>query len=233
MHTSTHLNGYKVYPFQNRESFLTHLSSGKFNKILIAINAEKLMKDDGDLKKLVNSNIGYPDGVGAVLALKRKGFKSSKIPGAELWLDIINKFYKEKTFYLVGGETEIIKTTVQKLQQEFSGIQIVNYRNGYMNEGQKEELIRDITEKKPDIVFVAMGSPKQEFLMQQMLTKHEALYMGLGGSFDIYTGIKERAPKFLREVGLEWLSRLLKEPKRIKRQLVYVPFLLKMITNRI
>jgi UDP-N-acetyl-D-mannosaminouronate:lipid I N-acetyl-D-mannosaminouronosyltransferase len=233
MTSLVYLNGYKIYPFKHRRDLLAYLMEHRFNKILIALNAEKLMEENDNLKILVNNNIGYSDGIGPVLALKRKGFSAVKIAGAELWLNIIEKFYKEKTFYFIGGKQKVIESTVESLQQEFPCIQIDNYCNGYMKPSEQKKLISDIAVKKPDIVFVAMGSPKQELLMQKMHEKHEALYMGLGGSFDIYTKTKKRAPYFFQKLGLEWLYRLIKEPARIKRQLIYIPFILKIIFNRI
>lgn len=233
MSDAVYLNDYKTHPFTSRKDFLDFLEDGNFHNILIALNAEKLMADDETLRRLVNQHVGYPDGIGTVLALKRKGYASEKIPGAEFWLDIIERHHEEKTFYLVGGKAEVIEQTVGRLKEEYQNIDIVGHRDGYMDDQEEEELVEDIKVKNPDIVFVAMGSPKQEFLMEKMYQVHPALYMGLGGSFDIYCGLKERAPKVFREIGLEWFYRLIKEPSRISRQIVYLPFLVKVITNRI
>ncbi|SMO87532.1 WecB/TagA/CpsF family glycosyltransferase [Fodinibius sediminis] len=230
---TTYLNNYKIYPFENRDQFLDYLNKGNSKNILVALNAEKLVKQDPQLRKLVNQNIGYPDGIGPVLALTRKNYDTEKIPGSEFWLDVIKRFYKKKTFYLIGSKQHVIETTVANLEEDFPGIQIINYRNGYMNTGQEKKVIKDIVEKKPDVVFVAMGSPKQEFLMQRMQQKHKALYMGLGGSFDIYSGEKERAPKLMRKMGLEWSYRLFKEPKRIFRQTSLMTFAYMLLTNKL
>lgn len=163
------------------------------------------------------------------MALKKHGYKEVvKLPGCELWLKIIDSLYREgKTFYLVGSKQEVIENTVQKLKQDFPGIQIINYRNGYIKtEEEKQALLEDITEKRPDVVFVAMGSPKQELLMEEMLERHPAIYQGLGGSFDVYTGNVKRAPKWWVDHNLEFAYRLVKQPSRIKRQIHLVRFLL-------
>jgi UDP-N-acetyl-D-mannosaminouronate:lipid I N-acetyl-D-mannosaminouronosyltransferase len=233
MIASTHLNSYKIYLFEDREHFLDYLDDGDLKKILVALNAEKLVKDDQELKALVSENIGYADGIGPVFALKRKGFDVVKIPGAELWLGIVKRFYKEKSFYLIGSREHIIRKTVSKLKKQFPSINIVNFRDGYLNKDEEKEVIADIIQKKPDIVFVAMGSPKQELFMQEMLKQHKALYMGLGGSFDVYTGEKKRAPKGLQNLGLEWSYRLFKEPKRIFRQTSLVTFAYKLLMNKL
>ena len=85
-------------------------------------------------------------------------------------------------------------------------------------------LLDDIAEKRPDFVFVAMGSPKQEFLMADMLKRHKAVYQGLGGSFDVYTGRAKRAPKWWIEHNAEFMYRLLCQPSRIKRDWVRIRF---------
>ena len=87
-------------------------------------------------------------------------------------------------------------------------------------------MLEDIAEKQQDVVFVAMGSPKQELLMEEMLERHSAIYQGLGGSFDVYTGNVKRAPKWWVDHNLEFAYRLVKQPSRIKRQIHLVRFLL-------
>lgn len=221
------LNGVKVHPFTSFSQLLSYVKGRK--GILVAINAEKILHATEQTRAIINRNIGYCDGIGAVMALKKHGYKEVvKLPGCELWLKIIDSLYKEgKTFYLVGSKQEVIENTVQKLKQDFPGIQIVNYRNGYIKTGEeKQVLLEDIVEKKPDVVFVAMGSPKQELLMEEMLERHPAIYQGLGGSFDVYTGNVKRAPKWWVDHNLEFAYRLIKQPSRIKRQIHLVRFLL-------
>jgi len=230
---TTELNGYKIYPFKNRKTFLDQLDENLWNNILVAINAEKIVKEDKYLRTIVNQNVGYPDGISTVIAMKRKDFDTVKIPGAEFWLDIVERFYKEKTFYLIGAKRCVIEKTVTRLRNEYTGIKIVNYRNGYIGEDEYPALFEDIVKKAPDVVFVAMGSPRQEYVMQKMFGHHKALYMGLGGSFDVYTGEKKRAPKLLQSVGLEWSYRLFKEPSRVFRQTSLVTFAYMLFTNKL
>ena len=101
----------------------------------------------------------------------------------------------------------------------------MGYRNGYLStEEDKALLIADIVEKRPDVVFVAMGSPKQELLMEEMLQQHKAIYQGLGGSFDVFTEYVKRAPQWWVNNNLEWFYRLIHQPQRIKRQVKLVKF---------
>lgn len=218
------INKTRINAFKSKEDFLNQIKDEK--KILIAMNAEKILKKDEKLREIVNNNIGYPDGVGAVMALKSKGLDAVKIPGSEFWLDIVKKFQNEKTFYLIGSTNEVITKTVETLKKEYPSINILGYRDGFLDADERLALKDTLSELKPDVVFVAQGSPRQEFLMDELIKIHPALYMGLGGSFDIYGGDKKRAPKFFLDLHLEWFYRLLKEPTRVRRQLNLVKFLL-------
>lgn len=225
------VNHYKIHAFKDRKQFLDQIKDE--HKILVAMNAEKILKDDERLREIVNRNIGYPDGIGAVMALRKKGLDAVKIPGAEFWLDIIGRYKDEKTFYLIGSSQDVIERTVAKLHEDFPGIRIANYRNGYLKAEDIAALKEDLTHTKPDVVFVAQGSPRQEFLMEELMAVHPALYMGLGGSFDVYCGLKKRAPKIFINLGLEWLYRLLKEPTRIGRQMVLGKFLALLMVGKL
>ena len=219
------LNGVLVHPFASADELMEYVDGHK--GILVAINAEKILHATDETRSIINRNIGYCDGAGAVRAMKQKGYKNaSKIAGCELWLKIIARYENEKTFYLVGAKPEVIAATEKKLREEFPNIQIVGCRDGYIkSEQDKMLLIDDISLKKPDVVFVAMGSPKQELLMEEMQRRHpNAIYQGLGGSFDVYTGNVERAPKWWVDHNMEFAYRLIKEPKRIKRQIHLVKY---------
>lgn len=227
------INGVEFFPFSTEEDLFNHIDENK--GILVAINAEKIINATEKTRSIINRNVGYIDGAGAMIAAHKRGFpKACKIPGCELWLKIIARFYKEKTFYLVGGKQQVIEETVEKLQKEFEGINIIGYRNGYIKTDEdKVALIADIVEKKPDVVFVAMGSPKQELLMEKIQQQHKAIFQGLGGSFDVYTGHVHRAPKWWVNHNMEFAYRLLREPKRFKRQLKLVKFMYCLYTKKI
>lgn len=220
------LNGVRTCAPTSREELMHYAM--EHHKIMIAVNAEKILYANDESRHIINRNIGYPDGVGAVWALRNKGVKNViKIPGCELWLEIIKQYYKSKTFYLIGGKQVVLDQTVLNLKRDYPGIKILNYRNGYIKSKDEElVLIEDVKTHKPDIVFVAMGSPKQEYLMEKLHQKHKATYQGLGGSFDVYTGAVKRAPNWWVKNNLEWAFRLLKEPSRIKRQIHLTRFII-------
>ncbi len=218
-------NGVMVYAFGSFDDIIDYVEERK--GLLVAINAEKILHATDETRGIINRNIGYTDGIGAVKALKSHGVNAVKIPGCELWLKIVERLsQKGKSFFLVGSKQVVIDETVAKLRQEYSGVNIVGYRNGYLKtDEERQALLEEIAAKKPDVVFVAMGSPKQELLMEEMMEQHEAIYQGLGGSFDVYTGHVERAPKWWVDHNLEFAYRLVRQPSRIKRQIYLVKFL--------
>lgn len=229
---SKSLNGVMTFAPTSRKELMQYAFDN--HKIMVAVNAEKILHATDDSRALINRNMGYPDGIGAVWALQKKGADNVvKIPGCELWLDVVQNYYKNRSFYLVGGKQEVIGETVQQLKAEFEGINICNFRNGYIKTEEEElALIEDIKKHKPDVVFVAMGSPKQELLMERIQKEHEAVYQGLGGSFDVYTGNVKRAPEWWVKNNMEWTYRLLSQPSRIKRQIHLVRFFVNLHLNR-
>lgn len=226
------IKGIKLYPFTSRHQIAEFVN--EHSGILVAINAEKIINQTEETRNIINRNIGYCDGAGPLMLLRKMGYNDAiKVAGCELWLSLIEQYYQEKTFYLVGSKQIIIEETVAKLQKQFEGIKIVGFRNGYISsDEEKRTLLADIVTKKPDVVFVAMGSPKQELLMEEMLRQHKAIYQGLGGSFDVYTGHVKRAPKWWVNHHLEWLYRLIHQPSRIKRQIKLVRFAWWIVTKK-
>lgn len=226
------LNGMKVFPFSSPKELLAYVDSHK--GILVAVNAEKVTKATDETRTIVNNNIGYADGAGVVVAMHKLGCHDAvRIAGCDLWLDIIRESYKEKSFYLIGGKQEVIDETIKKLKDEFKGINIVGYRNGYIKTVEnRNALIQDVAEKKPDVIYVAMGSPKQEFLMADMMKVHPAIYQGLGGSFDVYTGRVKRAPLWWQKHNLEFMYRFLKQPQRYRREYYRLKFLVWMMIGK-
>lgn len=208
------VNGLLIYPFTSEEELFEFLDSKK--TMLVAINAKKIKLANDELRKIVNDNTGYVDGFGAEIALRRKGVKNAiKIPGCELWLKIIDHYKEDKSFYLVGGKQEVIEVVVDKLHKDYPNVNIVGWRNGYLKTAEeRESLLDDIAAKKPDVVFVAMGSPVQEYMMLDMQKRHQAIYQGLGGSFDVYTGTVRRAPKWISDHGLEGAYRTIQSPRK-------------------
>lgn len=218
------LNGVEVYPFSSFGQIIDFIDAKK--GILVAINAEKILHATPATRALINRNIGYCDGMGAMKALRQHGCADAvKLPGCELWLNIVERFHKEKSFYLLGSKQEVVEATVRKLKKDYPGVQVAGYHDGYLTtSSMRQQVIDEIVALKPDVVFVAMGSPKQELLMEELQKRHQAIYQGLGGSFDVYTGHVQRAPRWWVDHNLEFAYRLIKEPKRLRRQVHLVKF---------
>jgi len=226
------INGFRVFGFETSESLIEYIK--KSPSILIAANGEKIYSQNTELKNISLTNVGYADGIGAVVALRKKGLKGAvRIPGSELWLKLISTLHYDHSFYLIGSTTEVINEVVKLLRLQFPKIKILGYRNGYLSNDEDEMLLEDEIQKmKPDVILVAQGSPRQELLMQRLQRSHEAIYMGLGGSFDVYTGATKRAPKIFRDFGLEWFYRLLSQPSRLRRYKVLLPFAVNVIRGK-
>lgn len=230
--TKITLRGVDIYPASTAQQLIDYAVERK--GILIAVNAEKMAKAKQQLVDLINRNIGYCDGSGVMLAAKQKGVETAcKIAGCELWLEIIAAHYQTASFYFVGGRPDVYADTIERLKKDFPGINIVGSRDGYIkNDAERQQLIDDVADKKPDFVFVAMGSPRQEYLMEEMLARHKAVYQGLGGSFDVYTGRAKRAPKWWIDHHAEFVYRLIKQPSRIKRDWIRVKFAWWLLTKQ-
>ena len=230
---SRFINNKKIYAFGGFSELIKSVKN--FNGALIAVGAEKLLNDDKELTSLINENIAYCDGYGAVLALKRAGLVSAKIPGAQLWLEILKAYENEKSVYLIGASQDVIEKTVKKLRKDFPLLNILGHRNGFFKNDLG--LIDEIKKLKPNMVFVAMGSPKQEYFIKKLISYHKALYVGLGGSFDLYTGKVSKVPewwnKFFKWEGLYRLFNDISNIKRIKRQKIIFRYTYYLLTKKI
>ena len=222
-----------VYPFRNVDELIAYSEDCK--NLYISLNAEIIVKAKDGIADIINEHVGYADGFGAVKVLKSKGAKDvERIPGCELWLELIKRYHIDRSFYLIGATEETIQTTVVKLKGMYPDINICGFRNGFIKTPEERDaLIEDVCKKKPDYVFVAMGFPIQEKLMYDMYQRHKAVYLNLGGSFDVFTGKVSRAPKFIQKMGLEWFYRFVTHPSRYKRQIVYLQFTWAYLRNKL
>lgn len=144
--------GIKVHPFSSRNELIDFAFSRK--GILVAVNAEKSINATDRLRCIINDNIGYCDGAGAVKGAQRKGAHNAiRIPGCELWLDIIDRFSPQgKSFYLIGSRQEVVEGVVGHLRQIHPEINIAGFRNGFIcHDKEKEALLDDITLKRPTL----------------------------------------------------------------------------------
>ncbi|MDN5331894.1 MAG: N-acetylglucosaminyldiphosphoundecaprenol N-acetyl-beta-D-mannosaminyltransferase [Tepidanaerobacteraceae bacterium] len=207
-------------------------------KIIVTPNAEIIMaaQKDKKLKDAINSaDLSLPDGIGVVLASKILGKPlEQRTTGFDLMMMILEKARDEGlSIFLLGGKPGVAEGAAENIKKKFPGIEIAGVHHGYFDESEENEVIGMINEASPDILFVAMGAPKQELFMTRNRRKLRCkVAMGVGGSLDVLSGKVRRAPKIMQNAGLEWLYRLITQPSRFRRMSVLPLFLLKVIFHR-
>ncbi|MEK4484656.1 WecB/TagA/CpsF family glycosyltransferase [Psychrobacillus sp. FSL H8-0484] len=204
--------------------------------LVVAINPEKLMKakEDQSLKDLLNrAEFQIPDGIGVILASKlNKGNIKSRVTGIDMMDRIVREAARtRKSIFLYGAKPGVAEQAAEALQFTYPSLIVAGTQDGY--EKDNEIVKNKINEAKPDILFVAMGSPRQEEWIEANRDQlHPSLYQGVGGSFDVLAGNIKRAPEFFQKTGLEWFYRLAKEPSRLQRQMVLPKFLLETLKSK-
>lgn len=208
----------------------------KKKSLVVAINPEKLMKakEDPGLKALLNrAEFQIPDGIGVIIASKlKKGSISSRITGIDMMDRIVREAARTgRAVFLYGAKPGVADKAAQQLKQTYPDLIVAGTQDGY--ESDTSKVLETINKAKPDILFVAMGSPKQEQWIEQHRDKlYPTLYQGVGGSFDVLAGNVKRAPAAFQKMGAEWLYRLLKEPSRLKRQMNLPKFLFEVFKQK-
>ena len=212
--------------------------SNKSCKMIFAPNVEIIMmaqKDEEFFNILKESSLSTPDSIGVTIGakLQKKSFKE-RIPGQSYFRKII-ELSNEKGYsiYLLGGMPGIAKKAKENLEKIFPNVNIVGLHHGYFDENEEKEVIKEINMLKPNVLFVALGAPKQE----KWIKKHRQelkvdVATGQGGTYDYEAGRIKRAPIWIQKIGMEWFWRLLKEPKRIKRQMVLPVYLVKLVLKK-
>lgn len=158
------------------------------------------------------------DGIGIVKASQFLGIPvEEKVTGVEIAAHLLEAAGElGKSIYFYGAREDVLQQLVQKVNHDYPRASVVGARNGY--DFTDEEVFGDISEKQPDIVMVALGIPRQELLIDRYFSEfHSGIFIGVGGSFDVLSGSKKRAPEFFVRLNLEWLYRITREPKRLKR----------------
>ncbi|WP_337019927.1 WecB/TagA/CpsF family glycosyltransferase [Oceanobacillus massiliensis] len=208
----------------------------KEKSFIVAVNPEKIIKasDDDHLKELINeADFQIPDGVGLLIASKlKKGSIKNRITGVDLMMRLIKEANeKDKSIFLYGGKPGIAEKAKENLLKRLPSLKIAGVLDGYVKDN--DQIVDTINTANPDLLFVALGSPRQEeWIIANRDQLNAFVYQGVGGSFDVVAGNVKRAPLLFRKAGLEWLYRLLREPWRWKRQLALPKFILKVLTNK-
>lgn len=189
---------------------------------IVTANPETYMlsKKDEEMKSIIynKENLIVPDGISIVKTASYFGIDlKERITGVDLCSYLLKLADENKySLYLFGSTSDVIEKLVNVIKEKYSNINILGYSNGY--EKDKDAIMKKIVKLNPDICLVALGIPYQEKLINKYIdTAKKGIYVGVGGSFDVLSGTKKRAPKIFIKLNLEWLYRLICEPKRLKR----------------
>lgn len=222
--------GFDKYSLSEFEAkFLDRLKKRQ-STLIVTANPEIVMtaKDDPSYREIINNVADYvtADGIGIVKAARMLGKRlPERVTGYDLFTWFLDTANQDKLrVYLIGAKPEVIQAVEKKVKSEYPDIDLVGCEDGYFKDSL-ETVASRIKATQPDLVFAALGFPKQERLLA--ILREEGLpatMMGVGGSFDVFSGMAKRAPKVFQDVHLEWFYRLLKEPTRIGRMMVLPKF---------
>ncbi len=203
---------------------------------IVTINPEMISaaQKNSDFAEIINSaELVVADGIGVEIGLKILGYKVKRIAGIDLGKALVEKFTASgKSVAMIGAKPGVVDSAIENLSKEYQNLNVVYSHDGYFD--NDEDIIESVISANPDLILVALGSPKQEFFIHNIKEKlPNSTLIGLGGSFDVWAGVVERAPIIYQKLGLEWLYRTLKEPKRFKRIFPTLPlFVLKVLKER-
>ena len=194
---------------------------------IMASNPEKnfsVPKDAVLYETYKNADILLPDGIGIVIAARiLYGRNLERVPGSDFIFDICDLAAKDNCkVFIYGAKEDVSKKAVDVLKGRYPNLKIVGRENGYVKDSEMLDLINRINESKAEILFLALGSPKQEkwYAAHKNELHHVKVVQCVGGTLDTIAGNVKRAPIIWQKFSAEWLYRLIKEPKRLKRQKV-------------
>jgi N-acetylglucosaminyldiphosphoundecaprenol N-acetyl-beta-D-mannosaminyltransferase len=193
------------------------------------------LENDTFMSVMKQADLITPDGTGIVWAANYTGNPvAERVTGFELLHELmrVGEVRRWKVF-LLGAALDVVQVAAEQLRQQYPLVRIVGVRDGFFGEAEDDAVVQTIREAAPDILFVARGPDTQE----PWIAKHRhrlqvPLMMGVGGSFDVISGRSKRAPLWVQRLRLEWLYRLLREPKRCSRMLALPKFAWKVLRDK-
>jgi N-acetylglucosaminyldiphosphoundecaprenol N-acetyl-beta-D-mannosaminyltransferase len=187
----------------------------------VVVNVNKVVKArrDPELRRIINGcDLVNVDGVPVIWASRWLGRPlKERVTGIDLFAGLLKRAAKKgwRVFFF-GAREEVVRKVVSQSKEEHPGLRIAGYRNGYWAPEEELSVVKEIKEAKPDILFVAISSPKkEEFLGEYLSSLCVPFAMGVGGTFDVIAGLRDRAPLWMQNKGLEWLYRFVQEPRRM------------------
>ena len=234
MQTTTILNvPFHVTTIAEATTILHSFLKTDKNHMVITPNPEIVVnanKDPQLLNIIKSASLVVPDGIGIVIASK---FSEQKISERVAGYDLITNFFataaQKTTVYILGAKPTVAEVAAQNIQKKYPNIQVVGQHSGYFDKNQEELIKGEIREKKPQVLLVALGSPKQEKWMYENKDLPVNISIGIGGAVDVMAGTVKRAPRIFIKLNLEWFYRLLTNPKRIIRMGALPLFVVKVL----
>lgn len=215
----------KVNICKATETILDFIEMDDGAKTVYTPNSEIVMQGyrSEEMRNILNSaDLLTADGIGVVYASKiLKNPISERCAGFDVACNLLQKMgEKGKSVYLFGSKPGVAELAGENIKKKYPGIVIKGVNDGYFDSEKEKQIIEDINNVNPDVLFVCLGAPKQEKWIYENKDKLKCkVCMGLGGSLDVFAGTVERAPEFYQKHGIEWLYRLIKQPKRFFRML--------------
>ena len=188
---------------------------------LMGVNADKInsLNTNHRLKEIINGcGIINADGASVVLASR---FLKKPLPERVAGIDLMQKLVdvsekKGYSIYLLGAKQQVVEKTAQVLKGKHKDFNILGVHNGYFKQQDWKEISKELKKLCPDIVFIGITSPLKEYLIEYLQNDgNKSVFMGVGGSFDVISGNIPRAPLWMQKTNLEWLFRVMQEPRRL------------------
>lgn len=212
------------------------IASGKPHHI-VTLNAEMAYRalHDLEFKNIINrADLVTPDGSGIVWATRLLGSPvPERVAGIDLVQALAVRAAKEGwRLFLYGGAPGVAEEAARRLKERYPGLNILGTSHGYLNQEEEKKLLQSLKENPPEVLLVALGSPKQEYWIAEHLSELGIpVAIGVGGSLDVLAGRTKRAPRFMQKWGLEWLYRVIREPRRVKRILALPKFMIAVLVE--
>ena len=226
--------GFPVNVSDDYSQWLISRVNQKMGSHVVTLNAEMVIQADSnpDLGNIIkNAELVVPDGSGVVLYLRLSGKKQKRCPGielAELLLGQAAQLGDSCPVLFFGGAPGVAEKAAENMIASKQNLKIVATQHGYLSQEEQVAFLETIKEKQPKLILVGLGVPRQElWIAEHRYLAPESIWIGVGGSFDIWAGIKSRAPGWLADNHLEWLYRLYQEPWRWRRMMALPQFALR------
>jgi N-acetylglucosaminyldiphosphoundecaprenol N-acetyl-beta-D-mannosaminyltransferase len=204
-------------------------------RYIVAINAPKLwrMERDPQLQAVIRgASLLIPEKA-IVIGSGILGLPVRHHVGGSMLLEAFLPVAERKGYriYFLGAQPAVVERLVHRLRQDYPWLEIVGWHHGYLSADDDRRVTEEIQKLRPDALFIAMGTPKQEFWIAEHLhALRVPVSMGVGGSFDVLSGLKKDAPDWVRAIAMEWLYRLAQDPRNLwKRYLTTMPWFLKKV----